>query len=427
MKKIFSLFAAVLFAGSMMAADAKVVLNFSSNGKAGENVWNFPTEYEKAAKAYTYGDYTISFGASNGGHKIMLDSIKVDGVATGEVIWKGIIMGKSGATLTFPAMSFDVAKILVYYVSASGGASTKHNIFVGSDAVSTEAVGCKVTAEVDSSVFVIASGKQAAGTIYTLKVTSAHNMQVSKVEFYEAVAGAPANPTFSVAEGVYDEAQTVALACETEGAKIYYTLDGTDPTAASTEYTAALNIATTTTVKAIAINNAISSAVVSATYKIVELEGDGTEANPYSVADVINLENSRPAGAWVKGYIIGAMKSSGSALDNTVPSNIALADAADATVENAIPVQLVSESTPRAALNVVDNTSNIGKYVVVHGTSLEQYCGRPGVKGTDDYKMEATAIDNTEVEAKAIKTFENGQLVIIKNGVKYNATGAIVK
>ena len=32
-------------------------------------------------------------------------------------------------------------------------------------------------------------------------------------------------------------------------------------------------------------------------------------------------------------------------------------------------------------------------------------------------------ISNTEVESKAVKFFENGQLVIIKNGVKYNALG----
>ena len=35
-----------------------------------------------------------------------------------------------------------------------------------------------------------------------------------------------------------------------------------------------------------------------------------------------------------------------------------------------------------------------------------------------------TAIDNTVMENKAVKSFENGQLVIIKNGVKYNALGA---
>ena len=35
-----------------------------------------------------------------------------------------------------------------------------------------------------------------------------------------------------------------------------------------------------------------------------------------------------------------------------------------------------------------------------------------------------TAISNTAVESKAVKIFENGQLVIIKNGVKYSALGA---
>jgi len=36
----------------------------------------------------------------------------------------------------------------------------------------------------------------------------------------------------------------------------------------------------------------------------------------------------------------------------------------------------------------------------------------------------ATAIDNTNADAQAVKVIENGQLVIIKNGVKYNALGA---
>ena len=36
-------------------------------------------------------------------------------------------------------------------------------------------------------------------------------------------------------------------------------------------------------------------------------------------------------------------------------------------------------------------------------------------------------IENTEVELKAVKKFENGALIIEKNGVKYNAQGAILK
>jgi len=40
---------------------------------------------------------------------------------------------------------------------------------------------------------------------------------------------------------------------------------------------------------------------------------------------------------------------------------------------------------------------------------------------------EATAIDNTNVEGATAKRLENGMLIIIKNGVKYNAQGAVVK
>lgn len=36
---------------------------------------------------------------------------------------------------------------------------------------------------------------------------------------------------------------------------------------------------------------------------------------------------------------------------------------------------------------------------------------------------DSQAIENTNADVKTVKTFENGQLVIIKNGVKYNALG----
>lgn len=39
----------------------------------------------------------------------------------------------------------------------------------------------------------------------------------------------------------------------------------------------------------------------------------------------------------------------------------------------------------------------------------------------------ATAIENTEAAVKAVKVVENGQLFIIKNGVKYSAQGAVVR
>lgn len=79
-------------------------------------------------------------------------------------------------------------------------------------------------------------------------------------------AAAISTPTFTPAAGNYYAAQTVSIACETEGANIYYTIDGTEPTASSTLYTAPITVNTTTTIKAIAIDGTESSHVGTAIY-----------------------------------------------------------------------------------------------------------------------------------------------------------------
>lgn len=73
-------------------------------------------------------------------------------------------------------------------------------------------------------------------------------------------------PVISLASGSYLEVQNVTISCETDGATIYYTLDGTEPTSASTPYYGAITISETTTLKAIAIKGDDASAVASATY-----------------------------------------------------------------------------------------------------------------------------------------------------------------
>ena len=50
------------------------------------------------------------------------------------------------------------------------------------------------------------------------------------------------------------------------GATLYYTLDGTNPTTSSQQYSAALTLTDTTTVKAIAVKDGVSSAVASRTF-----------------------------------------------------------------------------------------------------------------------------------------------------------------
>lgn len=86
---------------------------------------------------------------------------------------------------------------------------------------------------------------------------------------YTAGSGSPtcAAPTFSPAEGTYIDAQNVTINCETEGATIYYTTDGTDPTKSSSAYSAPIAVSTTTTIKAMAAKDGYTdSPIASAEY-----------------------------------------------------------------------------------------------------------------------------------------------------------------
>ncbi|MHB9130243.1 MAG: chitobiase/beta-hexosaminidase C-terminal domain-containing protein [Armatimonadota bacterium] len=94
-----------------------------------------------------------------------------------------------------------------------------------------------------------------------------------KVRYRGAGSGTQtcATPTFSLGTGTYTTAQTVTISCTTPEAAIRFTTDGTDPTSSSALYSTALNIATTTTLKARAFKSGYTdSAVASATYTISE-------------------------------------------------------------------------------------------------------------------------------------------------------------
>lgn len=80
-------------------------------------------------------------------------------------------------------------------------------------------------------------------------------------------------PTFSPDGGTYTSAQSVTISCATAGAAIYYTTDGSTPTASSTKYTAPVTVSESLTLKAIAIKDDDKSNVATASYTIKD-EGD---------------------------------------------------------------------------------------------------------------------------------------------------------
>jgi hypothetical protein len=79
-----------------------------------------------------------------------------------------------------------------------------------------------------------------------------------------------AAPVFSVAGGTYSSNQTVTISDATSGATIYYTTNGTTPTASSTKYTGAITVSSSETLQAIAVASGYTnSSVTSATYTLV--------------------------------------------------------------------------------------------------------------------------------------------------------------
>jgi hypothetical protein len=84
-------------------------------------------------------------------------------------------------------------------------------------------------------------------------------------------------PIFTPAAGTYNSTQTVALSSGTSDASIYYTTDGSAPTASSTKYTGPVSVPVSETINSIAISPTLGS------------------SNPASAAYVIQVVTAQPS------------------------------------------------------------------------------------------------------------------------------------
>ena len=132
-----------------------------------------------------------------------------------------------------------------------------------------------------------------------------------------------------------------------------------------------------------------------ASFDLFFIEGEGTLAKPFTLADVQYFSDKVVGKAWVKGEISGFFANNKfvAGKEGAVASNIALS-AGDINV----PVALPSGSQVRPARNRKAN-KNLGKTVWVYGT-IEKYFGVPGVKEVTDYSWDGegtlTGIDSLE-------------------------------
>ena len=152
---------------------------------------------------------------------------------------------------------------------------------------------------------------------WALELNENGTLTLTKV-FPETAQDTVKTPVIRPNGGRFYGSETITITCPTDGADIYYTLDGKTPTVESTLYTNAFKITESTTVKAIAVKaNYIDSAVATAEFtKRTGGNGGGgsgtvvTPVKPSKKDDSLKF-NTEDHFAFVNGYPDGTVKPTG--------------------------------------------------------------------------------------------------------------------
>ena len=265
MKKfLLSIFAVMLAVFSVQAEEA--VFNFANL---------YGTETLSSVGAKTVDGITISYVKNSAQNAAAFNK---DGTLR---LYYGSNNGNS-ATFTAEAGK-KITSVVVTASSANYAPDVKYSVD-GANAV---------TGTWSNTTLTISGIKASAVTIQNVGTAQLRTKVITVT--YVAEGGEPDQPETPVAPAAptlpascnFDSSMTVTIANIAEGATVYYTTDGSEPTEASTEYTAPFEITATTTVKAIAVNEGGPSEVVSETYTKNEPATPPAEGE---VVDVLNRE-----------------------------------------------------------------------------------------------------------------------------------------
>ena len=240
------------------------------------------------------------------------------------------------------------------------------------------------------------------------------------------------DPAFSPASGVtFSPTLDVALTCETDAATIRYTLDGTDPTEASAEYTGPITLSATTTIRARAYKAGMAASdVVGATYTL----GAST---PPELGDI--TVTPRATAATVSGEILSVGNNLATACDvwlaigetaDGLGEPALVASGATTSFEFAIP-GLATETTYYYELTVSNNAQVVrsasasGQFTTTAKQALEPVAGDPAA---------TRSLIQSEIDAAALMSpagtvalgegvFEIDAQLMVTNGVTLAGQG----
>ncbi len=325
-----------------------------------------------------------------------------------------------------------------FFSSKSGGKvkSIKVNIQEGTNTLNVYGSNSAFTQLSDISKSTLIQGVTSTTTITVtddykyVGFVSANNKPIYissiEIEWEKSSEYQPTAPTINPATQQFSKAFTATISAE-EGAAIYYTTDGNDPTTESTKYDNGVEIPTaTTTLKAIAVKDGAVSDVSTAVYTYVEAVDEtlGTFENPLTPAQLIKYKaNFNGKSVWVKGNIIGCATTNGNGYTvdssdktNYIKTNIAIGESG---LESCVAVQLSNKTYINDTLNLKDNANRLNQSVLVCGTA-EKYFNRMGIKTAKYFAFpDETFSVNTE---EGYSTYYNASLpILMPTGVNAGA------
>ncbi len=161
---------------------------------------------------------------------------------------------------------------------ASGTYTTAQSVTL-TDAAQGAAIYYTLDGSTPSSASPTYSGPITVSSSVTLKAVAVLAGLTSAISSCSYVINGPPSPTFTPAPGNYATPQSVTLSDTDSKAAIYYTVDGSTPSASSHLYSAPLNISASTSVRAIAVDGTVTSQIVTGAYDF-----PGLSINPASLS-----------------------------------------------------------------------------------------------------------------------------------------------
>lgn len=271
----------------------------------GKSNGTFTATIPLVTSTYGYsGDLTLSFrsNAYSVNVNTTTDGITVDGEAnagegktfntkdTHKITFKGVTTETENITIVFTATTSSNVRIDDIVLKGVQAAITKAATPVISPASGAVASGTEVTVTCltgGATIYYTTDGS--TPTSSSTAYNPANKPTITAATTFKAIAvkdgltdsdvatatytlAAPcATPTFSPVAGEVEKGTTVTISTETDGATIYYTTDGSTPTASSSVYSSAITINTAQTLKAIAVKDGMAnSEVASASYTIID-------------------------------------------------------------------------------------------------------------------------------------------------------------